>query len=73
MLRLCYGTSSRQEKTPAARRQTRERAGGELNSADTLANDEDPGAKHELTLGRKLRGTNLGRRCLDMRKEPRTS
>ena len=51
MLRLCYGASPSQEKTPAARGQTRERVGGELDSADTRANYEDPGAKHNVTLG----------------------
>jgi hypothetical protein len=53
MLRLRYGASSSQEKTPAARRQTRERVGGEVDSADTLDNYEDPGAKHKITVGTK--------------------
>src|SRR3954452_2956770 len=51
MLRLCYAGSSSQRKTPAARRQTRERVGAELHSADTPAHYEDSGAVHNVTVG----------------------
>ena len=41
---------SYQEKTPAARRQTRERVGNELNSADTLSYDENEHRTHPPTI-----------------------
>ena len=59
MLRLCCAAFSGQEKTPAARRQTRERVGGELDSADTLGNYEDRGAEHGNTLGSRTSRTNI--------------
>ena len=40
------------KKPPTARRQTRERVGSRMDSADTLANYEDHGAKHVNTLDR---------------------
>jgi hypothetical protein len=58
MLRPCYAEPPGQEKTPAAGRQTRERVGGELNSADTLTNYEEVGGTHPPTVAHGDRPVN---------------
>ena len=49
MLRL-HTQAPRQQKTPAAGWQTRERVGAELSSADTLSYDENGPCAHAVTI-----------------------
>ena len=59
MLRL-HTQAPRQQKTPAAGWQTRERVGDELSSADTLSYDENGPCAHAATIAPREPQSILG-------------
>ena len=72
MLRL-HTQAPRQQKTPAAGWQTRERVGDELSSADTLSYDENGPCAHAATIAlREPQSISVIVR-LAIRKDPRAA